>query len=191
MDYFLWLVNRFSKRATQESDYVPGFTAVRSSTVNCNFHPTTTILTPILPYPATTYDAILTTMINFQDALKQKGDAYGGLWADEGVYRIAKEIQLMKPDQFNNIFLGLGGFHMEKIVLACLGTYLEPSGIFAVLVETECYGTDVIKTVISGSHYARARTAHSMIHEVLTSMMLKAFLLRNPPRMKFHLAKTI
>ena len=53
------------------------------------------------------------------------------------------------------VFLGLGGFNMEKIVLACLGTYLEPSGIFDVLVETECYGTDVIKTVISGSHYAR------------------------------------
>ena len=92
-------------------------------------------------------------MINFQDALKQKGDTYGALWADEGVYHIAKEIQLMKPDQFNNIFLGLGGFHMEKIVLACLGVYLEPSGIFAVLVETECYGTE---TVISGSHYSRA-----------------------------------
>ncbi len=23
-------------------------------------------------------------MVNFQDALKQKGDAYGALWADEG-----------------------------------------------------------------------------------------------------------
>ena len=109
--------------------------------MNSNFNPTTMVLSPILPYPATTYDAILTTIINFQDALKQKGDNYGGLWADEGVYCIAKEIQLMKPDQFNNIFLGLRGFHMEKIVLACLGAYLEPSGIFAVLVETECYGT--------------------------------------------------
>ena len=175
-DNFLWIVNRFSRRDAHESDYVPGFTAVRSATVNCNFHPTTTILAPILPYPATTYDAILTTMINFQDVLKQKGYPYGGLCADEGVYRIAKEIQLIKPDQFSNIFLGLGGFHMEKIVLACLGTYLEPSGIFAVLVETECYGTDVIKTVISGSHYSRARTAHSMLHEVLTSMMLEEFL---------------
>ena len=155
---------------------------MRSTTVNCNFHPTTTILTPILPYPATTYDAILTTMINFQDVLKQKGDSYGGLWADECVYRIAKEIQLMKPDQFNNIFLGLGGFHMEKIVLACLGTYLEPSGIFAVLVETECYGTDVIKTVISSSHYSRARTAHSILHEVLTSMMLEVLLSKYPER---------
>jgi hypothetical protein len=115
--------------------------------VKCNFHPTTTVLTPILPYPATTYDAVLTTMINFQDALNQKNDAYGGLWADEGVYCIAKEIQLLKPDRFGNIFLGLGGFHMEKIVLACLGSYLEPSGIFNVLVETEYFGTDVINMV--------------------------------------------
>ena len=83
-------------------------------------------------------------MINFQDALKQKDDTYCGLWADECVYCIAKETQLMKPDQFNNIFLGLGGFYMEKIVLACLGSYLEPSRIFGVLVETEYYGTDVI-----------------------------------------------
>jgi hypothetical protein len=180
LDYFLWIANRYSTRAMLES--VPGFTAVRSATVKCNFKPTTKILTPILPYPATTYDSIYTTMINFQDALKQKGDNYGGLWCDEGVYHIAKEIQLLKPDQFNNIFLGLGGFHMEKIVLACLGAYLEPSGIFGVLVETECYGTDVIKTVISGSHYSRARTAHSMIHEVLVSMMLEAFLSRYPEK---------
>lgn len=181
-DYFLWMVNRFLKQSTQECSYFPGFTAVRSAVVNCNFHSTTTVLTPILPYPATTYDAILTTMINFQDALKQKGDTYGGLWADEGVYCIAKEIQLLKPDQFDNIFLGLGGFHMEKIILACLGSYLEPSGIFSALVETECYGTDVIKAVISGSHYVRARTAHSLIHEALMSMLLEAFLLKYPER---------
>ena len=114
-------------------------------------------------------------MINFQDALKQKGDRYGGLWADEGVYRIAKEIQLLKPNQFSNIFLGLGGFHMEKIVFTCLGAYLEPSGIFSVLVETECYGTDTINSVISGSHYSRARTAHSLINEVIMTLMLEAF----------------
>ena len=179
-DYFLWMVNRFSKQLVHET--VPGFTTVRSAIVDCNFHSTTTILTPILLYTATTYDAILTTMINFQDALKQKGDAYGGLWADEGVYCIAKEIQLIKPDQFGNIFLGLGGFHMEKIVLACLGSYLKPSGILSALVETECYGTDVIKTVISGSHYTRALTAHSLIHEALMSMLLEAFLSKYPER---------
>ena len=67
----------------------------------------------ILPYLATT-NVILTTMINFQDALKQKGDTHGGLWADEGVYCITKEIQLMIPE-FTNILFGLDGFHTEKI----------------------------------------------------------------------------
>ena len=31
----------------------------------------------ILPYPVTSYDAIFTTIINFQDALKQKGYTVG------------------------------------------------------------------------------------------------------------------
>ncbi len=61
-DYFLWTINRYSKKAP-DSDYVPGFTAARSTTTNCKFHhPTITILTPILPYPATTYHAVFTTM---------------------------------------------------------------------------------------------------------------------------------
>lgn len=65
---------------------------------------------------------------------------------------------------------------MEKIVLACLRTYLKHSGIFAVLVKAGCFDTDVIRTVFSGSHYSRARTAHSLLHLVLSSMMLEAFL---------------
>ena len=50
--------------------------------------------TPILPYPATEYDAIFTTMINFQDVLKQKEHENRPLWSDEGVHHSAKEIQL-------------------------------------------------------------------------------------------------
>ena len=80
---------------------------------------------------------------------------------------------------------------MEKILLACLGAYLELSGIFAVLVETECY-SDVIKTVISGSHYSRAHTAHLMIHEVLMSMTLEGFLSEFPKkRMELEALATI
>ncbi len=78
---------------------------------------------------------------------------------------------------------------MEKIVFACLGAYLEPSGIFSVLVETELFGPDTISSVMisSGSHYSRSRTAHSIIHEVLLSMMIKAFLIKHPEkRIQLH-----
>ena len=61
---------------------------------------------------------------------------YGPLWSDEGVYRIAKEIQLQQPEKFDSIFLGIGGLHLEKIVITCCGKYLEESGIESVLVET-------------------------------------------------------
>ena len=98
LDYFVWLVNRLIRKATNDHCFITTFTSMRSSVVDLNFHATTKLLTPILPYPATTYDAIPTSMINFQDALKQNGDSYGGLWADEGVYRIAKEIQLINPE---------------------------------------------------------------------------------------------
>ena len=98
------------------------------------------------------------------------------------MYRIAKEIQLVKLDESGNLFLSLGGFHIEKILLACLGAYLEPLRMFAVLVERECYCTDVIKSIISGSHYSKARTAHSMIYEVLMSMMLEGFLSKFPEK---------
>ena len=88
----------------------------------------------------------------------------------------------MRPDESGDLFLSLGGFHMEKILLACIGAYLEPSRMFAVLVETECYGTDVIKSAISGSHYSRVCTAHLMIYEVLMSMMLEVFLSKFPEK---------
>ena len=65
LEYFLWLLNRLANKTTADSCIVPGFTAVRSTIFDLNFHATTKILTPILPYPATTYDVILTSMINF------------------------------------------------------------------------------------------------------------------------------
>ena len=81
--------------------------------------------TPILLYPAMEYDTIFTSMINFQDVLKQKERENGPFWSDEGVCHIANEMQLLYPQKFSNIFFGIGSFHLEKVVIGCLGTYLK------------------------------------------------------------------
>ena len=49
------------------------------------------------------------------------------------MYRIAKEIQLLELDESDNIYFGLGGFHTEKVVLACIGKFLEGSGVEKIL----------------------------------------------------------
>ena len=52
---------------------------------------------------------------------------------------MAKEIQLLRPDEFDNIFLGLGGFHTEKVVLPCCGKLLEAIGARDIFVQCEIY----------------------------------------------------
>ena len=117
----------------------------------------------ILPYVATEMDTIFTSMLNFQDVLKQKNAISGALWCDEVVYAIAKEIQLLKTEQFDNIFIGVGLFHMEKIVIACLGKYLGCSGIDLALVETESFGKLVLEnSVMTGGHFYKGKDAMSL-----------------------------
>lgn len=87
--------------------------------------------------------------------------------SDEGVYRIAKEIQLHQSEKFDDKFLGIGGFHLEKIVIACSGKYLEESGIEIVLVENAIYGISVVNSVMNGSNYIRGKRRVSLIAEAL------------------------
>ena len=91
-------------------------------------------------------------MCNFQDVLFQKLQTYGLLWCDEGVYRLAKELQLLNPTFFDNIFLGLGGFHMENVMIACCAKYLEDTGVDRVFVENKVYGPENVKSVMNGGH---------------------------------------
>ena len=119
-----WLFAR-SSTLKEDKQNVPSFSAMNSLLHEGKHFLTKIAFTPIIPYPATDYDTIFTCMRNYQDVLEQKCHKYGPLWCDEGVYHIAKELQLLYPKEFSNIFLGLGGFHMEKIVLTCLGKYLE------------------------------------------------------------------
>ena len=47
-------------------------------------------------------------------------------------------------------FLGPGGFHLEKILIACIGKFLEESGAENVFTENEVFGPGVVKTVMNG-----------------------------------------
>ena len=73
--------------------------------------PAATAFTHIVPYLAAQYDTIFTCMVNFQDVMVQDGQQYGSLWYDEGIYRLAKELQLLlkkkkKKKTFGQYFYG-------------------------------------------------------------------------------------
>ena len=116
-------------------------------------------------------------MCNFQDVLLQKNQICGPLWCDEGVYQLAKEIQLLHPDKFDNIFLGMGGFHTEKVILACCGKLLETIGARDIFINSEIYGPVVTDNkVLKGKDYVLCREAMRNFTEAVNRVKIEKFM---------------
>ena len=154
--------------STCDKPNIPSFIATKSvllaSPKNCS--KTRIAFTPIIPYPATDFDTILL----------QKGLESGPLWCDEGAYCIAEEIQLLNPDKFGNIYLGCGGFHLEKVVIACCGKYLVESGIDSIFVELEIFGFEFVTSVMAGGNYIRGKRGIALISEALQRLQFTEFI---------------
>ena len=82
----------------------------------------------------------------------------------------------MRPEEFSNIFLGLGAFHLAKDVMACFGKYLAGSGVQNIFIETETFRPNIVETVFTGKHYSRAVRGFSMLAEAMQHLLLEAFI---------------
>ena len=68
----------------------------------------------LLPYPVTLYSSVYTQMKNLVEISSQLVQTNITVYADEKVYSMAKEIQLLRPTEFKTLVLCLGTFHTEK-----------------------------------------------------------------------------
>ena len=50
---------------------------------------------------------------------------------------------MLWPDEFGEIFIGMGPFHWSKICIAAIGKFLEPSGITDALAKSGVFGIGV------------------------------------------------
>ena len=107
---------------------------------------------------------------------KEKERENGPLWSDEGMYHIAKEMQLLYPQRFSVIFLGIGGFHLKKVVIGCLVTYFESTGIQNPLIKEKVYGPAVVNSVMSVGNYIWGKRGMSLIAEVMEQLQVYSFL---------------
>lgn len=90
----------------------------------------------------------------------------------QGVFRLAKELHLIHPERFAKVFIGIGGFYMEKIMIACCGKYLEERGLSSVLIANENFGPQVAMTVMGGSHCVRGKLGTVIIAKSMILLQL-------------------
>ena len=138
---------------------------------------------------------------NLQGILKHLDQPCLSVTCDEGVFRIAREIQLVRPYEFDNLVLCLGSFHMAKIALGCIGKYLRGSGAENILIESGTFGVNVVESVLSGKHYTRSLKGLQLLKEALMRLQWAEFfknqsdicnykpLFENLEKMKQNIAK--
>ena len=124
---------------------------------------------PVLPYPATQYDTVYTALNNFKGILQQLDQPILPVTCDEGVYHIAREIQLIRPEEFQAIVLCMGSFHMAKVALGCVGKYLTGSG------PNVTFGVNVVDSVLGGKNYGRSLKGLQLLKEALLQLQWEAF----------------
>ena len=130
---------------------------------------------PILPNPVTQHSTVYTAMKTMQDVLSQLQQPCMAVACDEAVFCIAREIQMMREEEFSNLVLVMGSFHMIKVVLNCTGKYVQGSGAESILIESGAFGMNVVQSVLSGKHYVRSVKGMLMLSEALERIQWKEF----------------
>ena len=130
---------------------------------------------PYLPYPVTKYDTMFTALYNLANIANQLQQHCLPVFCNEGVYYIVTEIFLKQPEHFQNLVSMMGGFHMAKTVMHCVGKYLRGSGMEDAFVETKTFRLKVAQLVMEGSHYVRAFRGLLIAAEAAESMKWDAF----------------
>ena len=83
---------------------------------------------------------------------------------------------MINSDKLGNIFLGIGRFHLEKVIIDCCRKNLEESGIDSVFLELEMFGIEVVYSVIGLGNNTRGEQGIVLISEALQNLQFPEFI---------------
>ena len=115
---FSWFLSRIDIFDSQEmnvlQDYqsIPSWSAYHSVLSEQNNIKQIAGFLPVLPYPVTIEETVFTSLQNLENLLIQLKQDFLPVTCDEGVYCIARDIQL-KTGKFEKLILCLGSFHLN------------------------------------------------------------------------------
>lgn len=76
---------------------------------------------------------------------------------DLSIYAIMKKLQWSHPGLVGNMVVMLGGFHIEKHLLKCLGDLLERSGWSTATAEAGITSQGTADALLKATHFIRSR----------------------------------
>ena len=92
------------------------------------------------------------------------------------IYMKAKQIQWRYPEEFANVILRMGGFHIALNYLGLIGKKYLDSGLDDLLIESGVYAAGTTAALMKGKSYNQGVRAHKLVSEAMFHLMWSAFM---------------
>jgi hypothetical protein len=162
-----------ARRKSQENQKIPGWTRFNQKISDKDSPQSIVGYLPIIPAPAHEMDTIATVLIRCQTIAKHLGQPHVVITFDEALYCKAKELTWHNPDDFMNVIVRLGGFHIGLNFLKTVGKHFRDSGLAEAMYESKVYSETTVNKIMDGKSWNRAVRAHKLMTEAFWRLLWK------------------
>ena len=136
-----------------------------------------TIVTYLSPIPSkvTDFNAIEQYLMYMQKLAEEVNMPYVNVTLDVGAAMNAYKLCCNYPERYYNVLIHLGDFHFLKENFNLTGRIIEGSGFDDTVFQAEVCSSGSLNGVLSGSHYNRSWTVHSIFSEALERPIFERF----------------
>lgn len=155
---------------------IPSWSAANSVWTKENLPLKNLAFLPVLPHAVTEWKTVYSSMCNYEEIVTQLAQNHIPIFGDEKVYCMMKEIQFLRPTEFQHIVCMIGPWHAVKVLLRCCGKYIQGSGASTLWLEAEVFGPTIIEnSVLNGGHYVRSLLGMQLLAECFERLILREF----------------
>ena len=94
---------------------------------------------------------------------------------DLAVAKKAYSLVWQSPEEFSDVIVRMGSFHLTCAFMGALGKKMRCSGLEEVLIESGICASGSIEQVLTGKHYNRALRVHKVVYEALERILLQVY----------------
>lgn len=164
-----------STEVNDEQQSLPGWSAFNAQ-MSSEIAPRTKIgYCPMINGSSTEYSTIYTVLKTVQSMMSCLNQKNSVITFDLAIYMKAKEIQWRCADEFKDLVIRMGGFHIALNFLSVIGKKFKESGLEDLLIESELYGSNTTLALLKGKSYNRGVRAHKLIMEALMRLQWQTF----------------
>ena len=120
-----------------------------------------------IPFPPTRTDVVKETIVQSKMVSEEYGSTFAVITYDLVIAKISKKIQNEEPDEFKDVFIMFGPFHIEESIFSAIGKLIKVSGGPYLLIEPGVFAPESLNRFLRGKMYNHCRRGQMILSTAL------------------------